>query len=757
MGKKVENAQNNCGSGSMIDGVEANPAAVALRDIMNENVVTVAPSETVVEAARKMAKDKITCMVVVENDRIRGIVTHDDFVRKIITENKSPDGLTVEQIMSGPVVSLCDNVLITEAARMLDEQNIKHLPVISNNKLVGIVTQTDFFRAAQKALQEQCKKLQEHNSHTQAELEHANRRLEAAAEKTNKEAHETLVADLAKSHFLANMSHEIRTPLNAIIGLSEVLSEESLTEEQQGHLKIIRESAQNMLVLINDVLDYSKIEAGKFSLDITECSLEHLLAVVESLMRPPAMQKDLEFAISQKTDLPALIKTDPMRLRQCLTNLITNAIDFTDEGHVYVNVFLENIKGKDCIRFDVEDTGIGIAEQDQERIFHEFTQIAVPRNRKSAGAGLGLTITKRLIGLLGGDVYLKSEIGAGSVFSLVIPVGLDVKSQPVFNKYDQLKRVRKQEAPYENIRLSGRVLVAEDTPTNQTLIRLLLTKLGLQIEIAEDGQQAVDMALGEDFDLVLMDIQMPHMNGYDATRKLREAGFEKPVIAVTAHAMRGDKEKCLAAGCDDYISKPINRKQLIKVLAEYLGSQPQSLSQQVNHATSKVEQLSQMCRGANGGDLPSPTEEETAKELGYFTHGDQTHLPDVSDEDFDPHDIIDFKAVTEICDDPEVIKEVAKMFLKDSPHCIKSIAEAIKSSNPKHIRMYAHSLKGASLQIGAKKLADVAYQLECAGRDKNMRDVPLLFSAVQDEYSRLTLFLAQPNWMEMAQAEPEQN
>jgi signal transduction histidine kinase/DNA-binding NarL/FixJ family response regulator/HPt (histidine-containing phosphotransfer) domain-containing protein len=754
MGKKVKNAQDNHGSGISINGSEENPAAT-LREIMNENVVTVTPGESIVAAAQKMAKERITCMVVVENDQIRGIITHHDFTRKVIMENKGFDDLTVGQIMSGPVVSLCDNVSIVEAARMLDEQRIKHLPVVSNNKLVGIVTQTDFFRAAQSALQQRFKQLQEHDSHTQAELEHANRKLEAAVEKTNKEAHETLVADLAKSHFLANMSHEIRTPLNAIIGLSEVLAEESLTEEQQGHLKMIRESAQNMLVLINDILDYSKIEAGRFVLDITECSLEHLLAVVESLMRPSAMQKGLEFAISQKTDLPALIKTDPMRLRQCLTNLIDNAIDFTEEGHICVNVFLENIQDKDCIRFEVEDTGIGIAEQDQEKIFHEFTQAAVVHNRKSAGAGLGLTITKKLINLLGGDIYLKSEIGVGSVFSLVVPVGLDVKSQPVFNKYDQLKKIRKEEMPAEEVRFSGRVLVAEDTPTNQTLIRLLLTKLGLHTQIAEDGEQALDMAMSEDFDIVLMDIQMPRMNGYDATRKLREAGFSKPIIAVTAHAMRGDREKCLAAGCDDYISKPINRKQLIKMLKAYLGPQSQSISQQLDAATSEVQQLGQMCDDAAAdGDLTSPAEAGFVKAASPSDQSGPTYRADVSDEDFSPHDIIDFDTVTEICDDPEVIKEVAKMFLKDSPHCIKSIAEAIKSSNPKHIRMYAHSLKGAALQIGAKKLADFAYQLECAGRDKNMQDAPVLFSAVQDEYSRLTLFLSQPNWMDIARAEP---
>ncbi len=715
MGKKVTENQNNLDCGSQLSRPEKNADAVTLRDIMNVNVVSVCPSESVVAAAKKLVEAQISCLAVIENDQIRGIVSPDDFVNKIISQNKNPDQLTVEQLMSGPVTSICDDSTVNEALRIFTEQQIRFLPVTSNEKLVGIVNRSDLFLAAGNAMRQQ--------------LERANRRLEAATEQTNKDSQETVVADLAKSHFLANMSHEIRTPLNAIIGLSEVLAEENLTDEQQGHLRIISDSAQNMLDLINDILDFSKIETGKFNLDITECSLEHLLAVVESLMRPLAMQKNLKFAISQKTDLPALIKTDPMRLRQSLVNLINNAIDFTEQGHVHVNVFLENIEDKACIRFDVEDTGIGIAPQDQERIFHEFTQAAVVNNRKSGATGLGLTITQKLINLLGGSVSVKSELGKGSTFSIVLPAGLDVKAQPLFNKYDQLKRLRKEKKSDENVTLTGRVLVAEDTPTNQTLIKLLLTKLGFEVEIAEDGKQALDMALSGDFDAVLMDIQMPHMNGYDATKKLRQAGYKKPVIAVTAHAMRGDKEKCLAAGCDDYISKPINRKQLVDVLREYLGSEPQDVSGQLDSAASEVEQLSRMCEDA-----------------GHSSSAQQS----LSNEDFRPGELIDFQAVSEICDDPAVIKEVAKMFLKDSPRCIKSIAEAIKSANPKHIRMYAHSLKGASLQIGAKKLAEFAYQLECAGRDKNMLDVPVLFSTVQDEYSRLTLFLSQPNWMEQA-------
>lgn len=721
-----------------------NNSAVTLRDIMSTNVVTVSPDLSVVAAAQKMTAEQITCMVVIKDDSVVGIITNNDFMRKIVLKNKEYTDLTVGQIMTTPVISLSDDVTIAKAVQLIDEKRIKHLPVVSNGKLTGIVTQTDFYRASQSELEKKFANLQDQS---QAQLEYANSKLEAAVGKTNKDEHEAVVADLAKSHFLANMSHEIRTPLNAIIGLSEVLAEENLTEEQQSHLAIIRESAQNMMVLINDILDFSRIEAGKFNLDISECSLEHLLAVVESLMRPPAMQKGLDFGIFQRTDLPALIKTDPLRLRQCLTNLIYNAIDFTEKGHVFINVFLENINGKECIKFDVEDTGIGIAQEDQQKIFQEFTQVAIVHNRKSAATGLGLTITKKLIGLLGGEINVQSDPGRGSEFSIVIPVGIETKAQPVFNKYDQIKKIKKEKPAQGEVKLSGRILVAEDTPTNQTLIKLLLRKLGLDSVIAEDGKKAVDLALSEEFDLILMDIQMPNMNGYDATRKLREKGFNKPIIAVTAYAMKGDKEKCIAAGCDNYISKPINRTQLVETLKTYMGSQSHQqpapledsadksadITYELDKATAQIKEMTEMYDDADNEN--KNINEQTV----------------TLNEEIDPKELIDFKAVTEICDDPEVIKEVAKMFLKDSPRCIKSIAEAIKSSSPKHIKMYAHSLKGASLQIGANKLADFAYQLECAGRDKNMNDVPVLFNAVQDEYSRLTLFLSQPNWLEMAQ------
>jgi len=457
-----------------------------------------------------------------------------------------------------------------------------------------------------KQAEENLRQAMKRTERTQVELEQLNLRLEASAEQANLMAQEAVVADLAKSHFLANVSHEIRTPMNAIIGFSDVLSEEQLTQEQKYYVTIIRDSAKNLLQLINDILDFSKIEAGKLDIEIVSCSLEHLLAVTESLMRPLAIEKGLTFEILQCEDLPAQICTAPVRLKQCLVNLINNAIKFTEKGHVYVNVSLE--KG-DCkencpvplrsrgpqtrnntlgeppqngepqlfLRFDVEDTGIGIPEDKQKSIFEEFMQADKSSTTEYDGTGLGLAITKRLTRLLGGEISLTSEIGKGSMFSLVIPISLETESRKSFNKYNAADQLNQPEVGEQN-KLSGDVLVAEDSKTNQELIKLLLKRMGLKVTMVEDGKECIDIALSRTFDLILMDIQMPNVNGYEATKTLRKKQVQTPIIALTAYALKADRQKCLDAGCDDYIAKPINRKILLKKVRKYLTVKNAALS-----------------------------------------------------------------------------------------------------------------------------------------------------------------------------------
>jgi PAS domain S-box-containing protein len=604
-------------------------------------------------------------------------------------------------------------------------------------ELLRLFAATIGYLGTRKRAEEDLKRAKEQAEEARAELEEVNLQLEVSVERANHLAKEAVVADQAKSEFLANMSHEIRTPMNAIIGFSEVLAEEELSDEQKHHVSIIRESGENLLKLINDILDFSKIEAGKLDVELVDCSLEQLLAAIESLMRPAATKNGLTFEVLQCTELPTQIHTDPVRLRQCLTNLISNAIKFTKEGHIYVNVSLQEVSDKGrsepYIRFDIEDTGIGISPHKQALIFEEFMQVDGSTTRKYSGTGLGLSITKQLVHLLGGELSLTSEKDKGSVFSLVIPAGIDVKSRPLFNKYDFINKLNEAMDIPEQAQYSGRVLVAEDSLTNQMLVKLLLEKMGLQVTIAEDGKEAVDKALRQPFDLIFMDIQMPNMNGYEATRILRKKGFKTAIVALTAYAMKGDDEKCIDAGCTDYMAKPIDRKQLLQVVCKYLPLESPALNERIDSARSRVDELSQLC-----------SDEKS-------TQVQPTKSADVQNEE----SIIDWVLLTEVCGDEDVMKNIVKIFLEDGPLCIESIADAIKAKKPADIQLYAHKLKGSALHVGATRLSQTAYQLECAAREKDMVMAAPLFEDVKAELEKATSLLSEADWIETAKQQAD--
>jgi len=378
-------------------------------------------------------------------------------------------------------------------------------------------------------------------------------------------------ANVAKSQFLANMSHEIRTPMNIIMGFAELLGGEVGQDEREESIKLIQDAGKSLLQIIEEILDISRIEAGKFELQIADNSLDKLILGIEAIMRPMADNKGLEFDVVRCGELPEMIRTDGGRVRQCLINLIGNAIKFTSQGHVHLKVFMADRDDKHLLRFDVADTGIGIPEEKRASIFETFSQVDGSDTRQYGGTGLGLTITKELVRLLKGELTLVSKEGDGSVFSLVVPVGVVAEAVPETDTDGQYEESALPYVGAENsLPRDCKILLAEDNEGCIVLAKKILERCGVDVVTVDNGKEAVEKVLAGDFDLILMDMQMPILNGFEAVAKLRENGVGIPIIALTAYAMADDRAKCLDAGCDDYLSKPILQEDVLGMLKKHL-------------------------------------------------------------------------------------------------------------------------------------------------------------------------------------------
>ncbi len=467
-------------------------------------------------------------------------------------------------------------------------------------------------------------------------------------------------ASRAKTEFLANTSHEIRTPMTAILGFADFLTNTGLSEvERTGHLRTIRRNGEALLKLIDDILDLSKIEAEKMFIEPSDCSPWRIVEDVVSLMRLKATEKDLELQVHYDYPLPQAIRTDPVRLRQILMNLVGNAIKFTKQGNVRIAVGCSRARDEvGRMEFTVSDTGVGMNPEEISRLFEPFTQADASSTRRFGGTGLGLTISKRLAEMLGGDIEVQSEPGKGSTFALSIDPGpledVTMLDSPPEDLAEDEETIEADSAPS----LRGRVLLAEDVRDTEQLIHLVLERAGMSVEAAENGRIACKKVAaatdeGKPFDLVLMDIQMPEMDGHEATRRLRREGFDGPIVALTAHAMVGDRQKCLEAGCDGYVAKPLDQVKLLTTLARHLGQST--------------------------------------------TEADQQQRPDESSGLLDGT----------LLDDADKAR-LLKMFLDDLAKRTKELDGASRTEDLAAMADLAHQIKGAASMYGFPQIADLA-------------------------------------------------
>lgn len=470
-------------------------------------------------------------------------------------------------------------------AKVLEE---KYMDILAENHRGHVEMreqQALYAQTLQEEIEKQTRDLREANldlSKAKQDVERTNEELEKAIERANQMASEAGIANAAKSQFLAAMSHEIRTPLNAIIGFSDMLLESGLNEEQRDYAGIVKRSSEALLSLINDILDLSKVEAGCMTLETSDFDPEVMAYEVCELVRPTTERKSVELICHVEKTVPAMVKGDPKRFRQVLINLVGNAAKFTEAGEIELRLSVaETTDSKVKLLAEVRDTGIGIAEDQWKMIFEPFRQIDESPARKYEGTGLGLSIAKKLVDLMGGDIWVESSVGQGSVFRFTAWMDRSCQ-EPDFKKtaMEGPNQEGPEAAAPPDLKKDGlRVLLAEDNPVNQKLACLMLNKAGYEVDVAGSGREALEKYTGAPglYSLILMDVQMPGMDGLQATRAIRgweqrEPSFGEnhvPIVAMTAQAAEGDREKCLEAGMDDYISKPVRKEILLEKIHEW--------------------------------------------------------------------------------------------------------------------------------------------------------------------------------------------